>query len=268
MIWSGEDGGTAPSALMAVWGRTADIEWTYRVEVDAGGDRVPGTAVFHGLDHAARPFGGRFDADHPRLRTCTWHNTLCSASTAPMPFFLGHEQTRPAGRAREALMDLNPWTYRVMADEMLREGRLEATPDPTTTAVGDQRTYLWVEVDKRTGAASGPGAVGLAVDVRLRGRPDVHRSDHARPSLSIVRDGPVATTVELPAGVTAADIVEVAVRRVVVGVDPGAPVEVRGVTRGFMLDAAFAPQPSFLTWSGPPITLTAAEPVAAILRTD
>ena len=38
----------------------------------------------------------------------------------------------PADRAREAIMDANPWTYQVMAKEMLREGKIEArSPQPT-----------------------------------------------------------------------------------------------------------------------------------------
>ena len=44
VVWSNEDGGTASPALMARWGRTTDIEWIYRVEVDANGTPVAGTA--------------------------------------------------------------------------------------------------------------------------------------------------------------------------------------------------------------------------------
>ena len=40
VIWSNEDGGTNTPALMARWGRTTDIEWIYRVTVDAAGHRL------------------------------------------------------------------------------------------------------------------------------------------------------------------------------------------------------------------------------------
>lgn len=46
LVWSNEDGGTDTPALMARWGRSTDIEWIYRVEVDQAGNRVPGTAVY------------------------------------------------------------------------------------------------------------------------------------------------------------------------------------------------------------------------------
>jgi len=36
-------------------------------------------------------------------------------------FFLTATDTLPADRAREAVMDANPWTYRVTADEPRRE---------------------------------------------------------------------------------------------------------------------------------------------------
>jgi hypothetical protein len=44
VLWSHEDGGTDGPTLMARWGRTTDSEWIYRVRVDHGGSRIPGTA--------------------------------------------------------------------------------------------------------------------------------------------------------------------------------------------------------------------------------
>jgi streptogrisin B len=60
----------------------------------------------------------------------------------------------------------------------------------------------------------------------------------------------VATTVELPAGTTVADIAEVSVQRVVVGTDTGAPVHVTAIKRGFALAENYLPQQSFLSWTG------------------
>ncbi len=56
LVWSNEDGGTDTPALMARWGRTTDIEWVYRVEVDASGDRVDGTAVYQAPLHLTLKF--------------------------------------------------------------------------------------------------------------------------------------------------------------------------------------------------------------------
>jgi hypothetical protein len=262
VVWSNEDGGTNSPALMARWGRTTDIEWIYRVQVDAAGSRVPGTAFYQGPDHVTTPFAGTYEGDHPVLQTCTNNNMVCPALVeAGMRFFLSADATRPPDRAREVLMDANPWTYPVMAAEMVREGRIESPSSPATPALGDQRTYLYLELDKETTPPNPPGPswIGVAVGVRLNGDPTVYRSDHAVPDWSINRDVPAATTVELPAGTTPGDVSEVIAYRVVVGTDTGSSATVMEVNRAFFLDDEYLPMPSFIDWSGS-VALTAAQP--------
>lgn len=255
VVWSNEDGGTDSPALMARWGRTTDIEWVYRVEVDANGDRVGGTGVYQAPEHQTLPFSGSYEGDHPVLQTCTVNNNMCDTVTSPAPlrFFLDTTETRPEGRARELLMDRDPWTYPVMAQEMIREGKIESPSNPATPAVGDQRTYLFVEIKKETGAPAGAGsAPGVSVGVRLKSDPStLYRSDHGLPTSSIARDVPAATTVELPEGTTAADISGIeAIRQPMGAGDNGAPVTVTSINRAFFLDRAYLPQPSAVTWTG------------------
>jgi len=252
LVWSNEDGGTNTPALMAQWGRTTDIEWIYRVEVDQAGRTVTGTAVYQAANHQTLPFRGRHEDQHPVLQTCTANNNMCDQAAGPMRFFLDAEQTRPIDRAREVLMDTNPWTYPVMAQEMIREGKVEHPSNPATPAVGDQRTYLYVEVAKTTGRATHPSglAPGLTVGVQLKGSPTVYRSDHAIPLWSINRDGAVATTVELPAGTTPADITKILASRQTTVSDNGSPVTVTAINRGFFLTSSYLPGASFLHWSG------------------
>jgi hypothetical protein len=270
-VWSNEDGGTVGPALMARWGRTADLEWTYSVVVGTGGRRVPGTAVYHGPGHRTVPFAGTYSGDHPVLQTCTSNNTLCDAVggdtvDGAMRFALPADDTRPPRRAREYLMDAHPWTYRVMAEEMLREGRVEYPSDPATPALGDQRTYLYLEVDKDTGPPTAPGsAPGAAVAVRLRGDRRVYRSDHGLPDWSVLRDDPAATTVELPAGTRAADVARIDVVRVPLGTaDDGATVTVTDLNRAFLLDAAWRPRPSFAEAHGLSVHIGPAATTATI----
>lgn len=268
VVWSNEDGGTAAPALMARWGRTTDIEWIYRVEVDAAGAAVPGTAVFQAKNHATKPFGGTYEGSHPLLQTCTSNNNMCDTKVSdPMRFALNAEATRVPSRARESLMDANPWTYRVMAQEMIREGQVESPSDPGTPAMGDQRTYLYVEIKKQTdGTNDGNSWVGVAVGVRLLGDPTLYRSDHFTDDWAIQRDLPAATTVELPAGTASADIARVVAIRTTSGKkDTGAPVTVTGINRGFFLDPSFTPRASFLSWAGS-ATLTPTSPTALLIR--
>jgi len=267
VVWSNEDGGTNSAALMARWGRTTDIEWIYRVEVDAAGNRVPGTAAYQGPNHATLPFSDTYEGDHPLLQTCTANNMVCDDLVDPhMRFFPAADTTRPADRAREVIMDRNPWTYPVMAREMVREGRTEPVSDPTTPALGDQRSYLYIEVDKDTVPPNPPTGpwVGLALEVRLAGDATVYRSDHLVPDWSIKRDVPAATTVELPLGTTPDDVVAVMAHRVSVGApDAGSSITVTDVNRAFFLDGSYLPQESFIDWHGS-LTLTPAQPTAML----
>jgi hypothetical protein len=270
VVWSNEDGGTDTPALMARWGRTTDIEWVYRVEVDASGKRVDGTGVYQAPMHMTFKFTGRYEGDHPVLQTCTENNNLCDVISPdpPLRFLLDASGTRPDGRAREVVMDREPWTYRIAAQEMVREAKIEKPSDPATREVGDLRTYLFVEFAKTTGAATGPGSVpGVALGVRLKsGASTLYRSDHDEPTWSIDRDGAAATTVELPEGTTVSDIASIeAIRRPTGFGDNGAPATVTSVNRGFFLDESYLPQPSSISWTGS-VTLTPANPSAVIWR--
>ena len=116
---------------MAQWGRSTDIEWIYRVEVDQAGRAV---ARHGGLPGAQPPdlavpgplrgqASGAADLHGEQRR-------VRSGAGGPMRFFLDAEQTQPADRAREVLMDTNPWTYQLMAQEMVREGKIEKPVEP------------------------------------------------------------------------------------------------------------------------------------------
>ncbi|MFD0899851.1 hypothetical protein [Actinomadura sediminis] len=270
LVWSNEDGGTDTPGLLARWGRTTDIEWTYRVEVDASGARVPGTAVYHGPFHFTLNFTGRYERDHPVLQTCTQNNNLCDviSPAAPLRFLPDASRTRPDGRAREAVMDREPWTYRVMAQELVREGKVEEPSDPATPEAGDPRDYLFVEFAMDVGAGTALGsAPGVAIVVRLKDDPSVpYRSDHGLADRAIGRDGAVATAVELPPGTRTSDIASVeAVRRPTGLGDDRAPISVTAIHRAFKLDDAFLPGPSAITWDGS-ATLTPGEPSAVLWR--
>jgi hypothetical protein len=268
LIWSNEDGGTDTPALMARWGRTTDIEWIYRVEVDQGGVAVPGTAVYQAANHDTLPFRGRYENRHPVLETCTANNNMCDQADGPMRLFLSAERTRPAGRAREVLMDDNPWTYQLMAQEMVREGKVEHPSNPATPGMGDQRTYLYVELGKHTNGVQAPSDATprVSLGIQLTGNPTVYRSDHLIPNWTAAADDPAtATAVELPSGTTPAQVARIiAIRQPYLG-DDGSTITVTNIYRGFFLDAAYRPSPSFLTWSGS-VTLSAQHPQATLAQ--
>jgi hypothetical protein len=273
VIWSNEDGGTNTPALMARWGRTTDIEWIYSVTLDAAGKIV--SESYQSPNHGTQPFTGARLGDHPMLETGTLNNNMLQvddpATASGYRFIPDTSQALPAGRAREAVMDANPWTYLVMAKEMIREGKVEEPPSAATPAMSDQRDYLWAEIDKDTSYPAPPSGgswVGTALQVRLAGDPQWYTSNHDVPDWSIQRDDPAATTVELPPGRTAADVQ--ALRAVAVPVASGTSpppadyrIDVRSLTRTFFLGTDFLPGSSFAQWQGDAV-LTPANPTAVI----
>ena len=46
---------------------------------------------------------------------------------------------------RQILMDENPWTYRIMGEELANEERYEANPNPQTVEMSDVRNYVYIE---------------------------------------------------------------------------------------------------------------------------
>jgi hypothetical protein len=276
MIWSNEDGGTNTPALMARWGRTTDIEWIYRVVLDPQGRVL--SEVYQAPNHATLPFTGAKEGDHPLLVTATANNNT-DAVTDPSKstgyrFFLDSSQALPDGRAREAIMDANPWTYQIMAKEMVREGKVEQPASTATPEMSDQRDYLFAELAKTTTypVAPAPGTwVGTALAVRLKGADTWYTSHHGVADWSIQRDIPAATTVELPEGATAADVQAVKAIAVPVargGTTPGpAPsdyrIDVRAINRGFLLQDSYLPGASFVSWQGD-VVLDPAHPEAIV----
>ena len=107
--------------------------------------------------------------------------------------------------------------------------------------------------------------------MQLRGGDRWYTSNHGVPDWSIQRDDPAATTVELPPGTTTAEIAAIKAIAVPVAAtgDTPAPapadytVHVRRLNRGFQLDDAYLPQPSFLQWEGD-VVLTPAQPEAVL----
>ena len=166
-------------------------------------------------------------------------------------------------------MDENPWSYQIMAKELIREGKIESTADPSTPEVSDQRNYLYVEIDKDTTYPTPPAPgtwVGTAIAVKLKGDDTWYTSNHNVPDWSIQRDIPAATTVELPPGTTR-DNIE-AIKAVAVPVGGGqAPSDYRidftDINRAFFLASNYLPSSSFIDWSGD-VVLTPNQPEGVV----
>lgn len=143
VIFSHEDGGTPADRLMATWGRTVDIEWVYRVEVDARGRIV--AEEFQGAEHEVRPFAGTREGSHPQLWVATVNNMVNDTGATSVQFAPAPVKRELHGISRETIVDEQWWLYRVMAEELAREGKIAVDPVPGDGRVRDPRDYLYVE---------------------------------------------------------------------------------------------------------------------------
>ena len=201
MIWSNEDGGTNSINLMSRWGRTTDIEWIYWVKIDSGGNILEN--YFQGPGHSTSPFQGIRANDHPILKTVTLNNMVSDVGISDYKLFLSPERSKGEDYSREILMDNDPWTYKIMAEEMINEGKYESPADPFTVEVSDARNYLYLEFNSQMQGAS----LRLTIGVKLRDDSIWYYSDHKNPAVQAVNKGGWRrTTIELPEGTIIDDL--------------------------------------------------------------
>jgi hypothetical protein len=192
-VFSNEDGGTPADRLMATWGRVTDIEYVYSVDLDGEGNVV--AEEFQGKDHKRLPFRGPHERRHPLEWVATENNMVSDRGEttpryAPAPLKIDLD-----GVSREAVMDAHPWTYRVSAQEVRREGRVAEDARPGSGRIPDPRRYVTLEacgeveeaaLSFSLGAASGDGATRW------------YESDGGRPEFRVVRSGCFRSAVALP----------------------------------------------------------------------
>ena len=198
IIFTNEDGGTQTAALMARWGRVTDIEWICEIKLDAQGKVL--SEVFQGTNHRTLPFTGRHEAQHPVYIVASRNNNFSDQLPENLPalrFALAPVAFDTAQNSREVLMDQNPWTYRIMYDEMLREGKI-ANDSEVIGATGlgikmlDPRRYLYFD-----GASTNTNSA-LSFAVKLKGDAHWYASDLGNSYFRIDRSGWFRSTVRLP----------------------------------------------------------------------
>jgi hypothetical protein len=248
IIFSHEDGGTAPDGLMARWGRLTDIEWVYRVVLDAQGAVIRGE--YQDKDHNTATFHGMKEGQHPFLKDVTRNNLFADVGTSAYRFALVPTESLPDA-SREEMMDRHPWTYRVMAEEWEREKQELTERDgiPETREVSDPRNYLYVEF--KSEPLSNPSCdAKLAIQVKLAGGERWYSSDHGVDNLRIQSQGWRRSAIELPAGTTANQIEALRFVAYPGKNSPSCALVVTDVRKAFLLDQDYVPQPSLLSWHG------------------
>lgn len=251
VIISNEDGGTQTAALMARWGRTTDIEWVIDVQIDAQGNITSST--YQGVNHETKVFKGKREGDHPLMAIASDNNNFADDQESPMRFTL-----RPVGvdlsrHSREWVMDQHPWTYTVMAEEMIREGKI--TSDRSLgVRIGDLRNYLYIDA-----ASNQENGALVSFAVKLKGDGKWYASDLGINYYKIDRSGYFRTTIRLPQGTKLDEIERMAVRCDLTG-NPRSKDEISKAVAGrcelnsinkvFLLDESFQPGASLAIRAG------------------
>ena len=191
-IFTNEDGGTQTTALMARWGRATDIEWVYELEITNG---VPTSEIIQGVNHITKNFvGARMFGNHPVIFDAADNNNFADTGCSALRIALPPTRMDLSDKSRETVMDTNAWTYRIMAQEAFREGRVDPNNLGENT-IDDLRNYLYVEI------YSEPNSAAVAIESEsINGK--ISRSDFNDAKLRITRGGYQRIAVRFPDAVS------------------------------------------------------------------
>ena len=152
IIFSNEDSrvGIGLSDMMLSWGRTTDIEWVYTIVINQQNEII--SEVFQGASHITTDFNGEKYGTHPFLINATANCNFSDTGTSDYKLFLSPNNSIDNNHTREHLMDQNPWSYKIMGQELINENKYEDTQDPNHWELSDIRNYIYLEYNStRTG---------------------------------------------------------------------------------------------------------------------
>jgi CheY-like chemotaxis protein len=206
VIFSNEDGGTSTRDLMARWGRVTDIEYIYRVWLNAQG--AIAKTLIQTREHQDVPYEGPRLGLHPILMPVTDNNMVEPAARNASPIV---HQMAPllvdlSGGSRELVMDANPFTYEVSARELQREGKLRPYGVFVGEKISDPRNYLIVEVKISSHLAALQVLIKRKGSLKWQGSALGLGKDH------IERGGWARAAIELPPGTKLQDLEQVGVQ--------------------------------------------------------
>jgi hypothetical protein len=248
IIFTNEDGGTATDRLMATWGRTTDIEFVYSVEIDENGRIL--AEEFQGPGHEVPPFKGSHEAAHPVLFVSTDNNMVSESGPDTPRFAPAPEKFDLTGVSREVVMDRHPWSYAVAAQEMRREGKIDAAAAPGSGKIPDPRRFAFVE------ACTVLDNAGVVFSVRAMdgGTARWFDSDRGVPEFRIVRSGCFRGAVPLPPTAGAPDAVRFRAFPPLPQKDkptpPAGSVRLTRINQLFTVGDDDLPRPSTFSWKG------------------
>lgn len=246
-IFTNEDGGTQSAALMARWGRMTDIEWIYEIRVAEKGEIL--SEIYQAANHETKNFAGKRFSSHPLFLDATVNNNFADTGCSALrisPNLIGANLT---GGSRETVMDRNPWTYQIMAQEAIREGRINSEK-LSANVIADLREYVYAEI------YSTPENAAIAFEIKTPDGKNVS-SDAGNKGLRVNRPGYVRIALRLPTEFKNADNLVASVRCHAIAADKEAVCRDVRLLKIVRLDREFLPRETKLEAS--PKTIKADE---------
>jgi hypothetical protein len=229
VIFSNEDGGTGTEALMARWGRTLDVEYVYRW-------RANGAETYQATNHRDLAFHGDKIGEHPVIFDVSDNNNFSDSGDSPLRIALWPKPFDLSEHSREEIADENPWTYRIMVEELMREEKV--------AKLGNPRDFLFVEAKIQAATAAASFNVGES------------KSDRGEAALRINRDGWVRTAILMDSR----DVPSLEFRcNAPALAKPESYCVIEAISKVFFLDKEWKPQASLMQWRGPAIRIKPGE---------
>jgi hypothetical protein len=205
-IWSREEAGTSfvPFLEWGEWGRMTDITETVALDVGSGDaisnetynscgcDGTPATENEVSAEEEEVPFSGSYyQQSHAIVRNASGNDYQSQSGTTAFRIQQVPVAGPASGADRDAVMDTNPWTYLISAQETTR-WYTSGTADPASPEIGDSRQYAIVNLTSTVNDVS-----ATAVAIQLSGSSQWYSSDYG--SGFPLQDGETGrTVVKLP----------------------------------------------------------------------
>jgi hypothetical protein len=205
-IWSKEEAGTSfvPFLEWGEWGRMTDITQTVDLDVGPGGGianetydtcgclGTPTTENEVSVLEEEVPFSGSYyEQTHAVVRNASGNDYQSESGTTEFRIQQVPVAGPTRGADRDAVMDANPWTYLISAQETSR-WYSNGTARPASPEIGDSRQYAIVDLRTRV---KDVGATAVAI--QLSGSSQWYSSDYGS-GFPLQDGGHGRTAVKLP----------------------------------------------------------------------
>lgn len=230
-----------PAQRLSQTGTPVVMVWSFRAALDSAG-RAAKNLTFQGRNHAPHTFTGDFDLmGHPMLQAVGQEGMFADKPTTPYRLCLPAMEQWPEERPMAWMCNMYPWSYRIAAQELLRQAKIESPANPGSRSLADPRSYLYLHFGRKR-AADSRGTPGIEVLVDVQGQSKPLSSTFGNDRWLLAEDGPFATAVKLPPNTELGAIRQIRVRAVPQKRD-AFRTEITGPQAAFLLDNTYLPGP-------------------------